>query len=83
VRSAAFLVALFVIVVGTVGLVSPDSLTTVRRLYFATPVDYMRPALFAWAWDSWAVAKEVGRTGLRWPGEDSVYEAPKVDARGL
>jgi hypothetical protein len=38
VRSAAFLVALFAIVVGTVGLVSPDSVMTVRRLYFSTPV---------------------------------------------
>ena len=32
------LVALFNIVVGIVGLVSPDSLVTVRRQYFATPV---------------------------------------------
>jgi hypothetical protein len=38
VRSAALLVALFTILVGIVGLVSPDSVTTVRRLYFATPV---------------------------------------------
>jgi hypothetical protein len=38
VRSAAFLVAIFTIVVGIAGLVSPDSATTVRRLYFATPV---------------------------------------------
>ena len=37
-RSAALLVALFTIVVGIVGLVSPDSVTTIRRLYFATPV---------------------------------------------
>ena len=37
-RFAAFLVALFTIVVGIVGLVSPDSVTTVRRLYFATPL---------------------------------------------
>ena len=37
-RSAAYLVALFAIVVGTVGLVSPDSVMTVRRLYFSTPV---------------------------------------------
>ncbi len=37
-RSAALLVALFTIIVGIVGLVSPDSVTTVRRLYFATPV---------------------------------------------
>jgi hypothetical protein len=38
VRFAAFLVALFVIVVGIAGLVSPDGVTTVRRLYFATPI---------------------------------------------
>ena len=36
-RSAALLIALFTIAVGIVGLVSPDSVTTVRRLYFATP----------------------------------------------
>ena len=36
-RIAALLVALFTIVVGIVGLVSPDSLMTVRRLYFAKP----------------------------------------------
>jgi hypothetical protein len=38
VRSAALLIALFITAVGIVGLVSPDSLTTVRRQYFATPV---------------------------------------------
>ena len=37
-RFAALLVAVFTIVVGIAGLVSPDSVTTVRRLYFATPV---------------------------------------------
>ena len=37
-RIAALLVALFVVVVGIVGIVSPDSVTTVRRQYFATPV---------------------------------------------
>ena len=37
-RSAALLVAVFTIIVGIVGLISPDSLTTARRLYFATPV---------------------------------------------
>ena len=37
-RFAALLVAGFTIVVGVVGLISPDSVTTVRRLYFATPV---------------------------------------------
>jgi hypothetical protein len=37
VRSAALLVAIFTIVVGIAGLVSPDRATAVRRLYFATP----------------------------------------------
>ena len=37
-RIAALLVALTVVVVGIVGIVSPDSVTTVRRQYFATPV---------------------------------------------
>src|SRR6186713_876912 len=36
-RSAAFLVGLFTIGVGIVGLVSPDGGTALRRLYFATP----------------------------------------------
>jgi hypothetical protein len=38
VRSAALLVAGFTIIVGLVGLISPDSGTMARRLYFATPV---------------------------------------------
>ena len=37
-RILAFLVALSVVLVGIVGLVSPDSVTMVRRQYFATPV---------------------------------------------
>jgi hypothetical protein len=37
-RSAALLVAAFTIIVGLVGLISPDSGTMARRLYFATPV---------------------------------------------
>ena len=37
-KIAVLLVALFTIVVGVLGIVSPDSVTTVRRLYFATPV---------------------------------------------
>lgn len=36
-RIAALLVALFTIVVGMVGIVSPDGGMTLRRLYFATP----------------------------------------------
>jgi len=37
-RNAAMLVALSVVVVGIAGIVFPDSLTTVRRQHFATPV---------------------------------------------
>jgi hypothetical protein len=36
VKSAALIVALFGIVLGIAGLVSPDGVTAVRRLYFAT-----------------------------------------------
>jgi hypothetical protein len=36
-KFAALAVALATVVVGIVGFVSPDSITTVRRLYFATP----------------------------------------------
>ncbi len=36
-RIAALLVALFTIVVGVGGLISPESGTEIRRLYFATP----------------------------------------------
>jgi len=44
VRSAALLVALLTIVVGIVGLISPDSLTATRRLYFSTPVGFYAAA---------------------------------------
>ncbi len=37
VKIAALLIAVFTIIVGTVGLVSPDGGTTLRRLYYATP----------------------------------------------
>ena len=36
-KPAVLCVALATIVIGVVGLISPDSLTTVRRVYFATP----------------------------------------------
>ena len=36
-RTAALFVGLFTIAVGVLGIVSPDSVTTARRLYFATP----------------------------------------------
>jgi len=38
VRSAALLVAVFTVILGIVGLISPDHVTATRRLYFATPV---------------------------------------------
>ena len=45
-RLAALLVALFTIVVGIGGLVSPESGTEIRRLYFATPLRlYMAGAI--------------------------------------
>jgi peptidoglycan-N-acetylglucosamine deacetylase len=31
----------------------------------------------------WSVAREKGRSGLRYPGEDEVYEKPEMDRRGL
>jgi hypothetical protein len=34
----AFLVGLFSVILGVVGLVSPDTVTTARRMYFAAPV---------------------------------------------
>lgn len=37
-RVAALLVVLFTIIVGIGGLISPESGTEIRRLYFATPV---------------------------------------------
>lgn len=37
-RIAVLLVALFTIVVAVLGIVSPDSVTAARRMYFATPV---------------------------------------------
>ena len=37
-RIAALLVALFTIAIGIGGLISPESGTEIRRLYFATPV---------------------------------------------
>lgn len=39
-RVAALLVALFTIMVGILGIISPDSLTAVRRQYFATPLGF-------------------------------------------
>jgi hypothetical protein len=37
-RIAVLLVALVIVAVGVLGLVSPESLTTIRRMYFATPM---------------------------------------------
>jgi hypothetical protein len=46
------LFALFTIAVGIVGIVSPDSVTTVRRLYFATPAGLYTAGAIAWPWGS-------------------------------
>ena len=45
-KLAALLVALFTIVVGIMGLVSPEGGTAIRRLYFATPVLLYTAAAF-------------------------------------
>jgi hypothetical protein len=45
-RIAALLVALFTIAIGIGGLISPESGTEVRRLYFATPVRLYAAAAF-------------------------------------
>ena len=45
-RIAALLVALFTIVIGIGGLISPESGTEIRRLYFATPVRLYTAAAF-------------------------------------
>jgi hypothetical protein len=37
-KSFVLLVAVFTIMVGVVGIISPDTVMTARRLYFATPV---------------------------------------------
>jgi len=45
-RIAALLVALFTIVIGIGGLISPESGTEIRRLYFATPARLYTAAAF-------------------------------------
>ena len=45
-RFAGLLVALFTIVIGIAGLISPESGTEIRRLYFATPVRLYTAAAF-------------------------------------
>jgi peptidoglycan/LPS O-acetylase OafA/YrhL len=44
-KTAAIVVALLTIVVGVLGLVSPESGTTARRLYFSTPVGFLTAAV--------------------------------------
>jgi hypothetical protein len=43
-KVAVLLVALATVVIGVLGLVSPDGLTTARRLYFATPAGLLTAA---------------------------------------
>lgn len=51
---------------------------------FADPLYAMTPDVLP-AGESivWALAKQAGRTDLRYPAEDDVYEKPILDARGL
>jgi hypothetical protein len=43
-KAAGLVVALLTIVIGVLGLVSPDSVMTARRLYFATPAGLVTAA---------------------------------------
>ena len=51
---------------------------------FADPLYSMKPNILP-AGESilWSLANEKGIKGLRYPGEDSVYEKPKLEAMGL
>lgn len=51
---------------------------------FADPLYSLKPNVLP-AGESilWSLAKEKGITGLRYPGEDDVYEKPKLNALGL
>lgn len=51
---------------------------------FADPM-YARQPMTVPAGESivWALAKEAGRSSLRYPAEDSVYEQPMLDAKGF
>ena len=62
---AALLVAVVTIAVGLVGLVHPDTLTALRRSYFATPV---RLYLAAAVRIAMGLVLIVAARGGRWPG---------------
>lgn len=51
---------------------------------FADPLYAMQPDILP-AGESiiWALAKQAGHAGLRYPGEDSVYEEPRLREQGL
>ncbi len=51
---------------------------------FADPMYASRPATIP-AGESivWALAKQAGRTGLRYPAEDGPYEEPILTRKGL
>jgi hypothetical protein len=51
---------------------------------FEDPVYQMQPdTLPAGESILWALAKQHGVPGLRWPGEDDIYEKPLLDALQL
>ena len=64
-RIAALLVALFTIAVGIVGIVAPDSGTTLRRLYYATPGRFYTAGAFRLAMG--LVLILAASTCSRWP----------------
>ena len=61
---AALLVALVTIAVAVVGLVHPDSVTTARRIYFATPGRMYVAAMIR---VSMGIVLIVAAAGARWP----------------
>jgi len=63
-RITALLVALMTIVVGMVGIVSPDSGMTVRRLYFATPDRFYAAGVVRVAM---GLVLILAASGSRWP----------------
>ena len=77
-RMAALLVALFTVVVGVVGLVSPASLTAVRRQYFATPTGLLHGRRCPFGDGT---RGDPGRYGLSCAKDSALVRRPDVHAR--
>jgi hypothetical protein len=61
---AVYLVALVTIVIGVVGLVQPDSVTVIRRMYFASPARIAAAGAFRLAM---GLALVLAASASRWP----------------